>query len=347
MKGRSIKLPRPVLRVVLTISTLFLVLARPFLTFLYHSSPTIPGESREVLIDIPRGASLRQTANLLLEGGLISNADWFVAAGKILWIEHRIKPGEYLFHSEDLPVELIARLRAGDVLQVPVTIPEGFSIRQISEHLEQKGLAPGAEFIARAMDPGFVQTLGLPGPTLEGYVYPDSYFFTKQTGIDTILRTMVGRFHEVFTDEMKARGLEIGMTVHEVVTLASIIEKETGAAEERKRISSVFHNRLRKRIRLQSDPTVIYAIPNFDGNLTRKHLKFPSPYNTYYARGLPPGPIASPGKEALLAVLYPEKSAFLYFVSRNDGTHQFSRTLSEHNRAVDQYQRRRGRRGQQ
>lgn len=335
------KISRRVLVIGFLLSTGLLFLVVPVATFLYHT-PARSG-SEEITLEIPQGASLRQTAGILFEAGLINSVDGFVVAGKILLIEHQIKPGEYSFSPGMLPVEIIGRLRAGDIVRYVVTIPEGYSIQQIAVLIEEQGLGVSEDFSTLARDPGFVSGLGFPGKTLEGYLYPESYFFTKSTGIEGILRAMADRFTAVFDETMETRAGEVGMTKHEIVTLASIIEKETGAPEERKMISSVFHNRLKRRIPLQSDPTVIYAVPHFDGNLTRRHLKLRSPYNTYRVRGLPPGPIASPGLAALLAALYPEKTDYLYFVSRNDGTHYFSKTLTEHNRAVDRFQKKRPR----
>ena len=180
--------------------------------------------------------------------------------------------------------------------------------------------------------------MGIPGKTVEGYLFPETYFFQKQASAEKIIRAMIGRFKSVFTKEWKNRAQELGFSVHEIVTLASIIEKETGVAKERSIISSVFHNRLEKGIRLASDPTVIYGIENFDGNLTRQDLRTRTPYNTYTNYGLPPGPIANPGKAALEAALYPADTPYLYFVAKPDNTHHFSTTLAEHNRAVRKYQ---------
>ena len=194
------------------------------------------------------------------------------------------------------------------------------------------------DFIQAATDTTRVRQIGLEGETFEGYLFPDTYFFPKEVTIERIISTMVKRFWSVFVPEWQARAKDLGLTVHQVVTLASIIEKETGAPFERPIISSVFHNRLKKKMRLESDPTVIYGIKNFDGNLTRKHLTTPTPYNTYKIRGLPSGPIASPGGASLEAALYPDDTKFIYFVSRKDRTHQFSTNLKQHNRAVQKYQ---------
>jgi len=176
-------------------------------------------------------------------------------------------------------------------------------------------------------------------------LFPDTYRFARATPPKDVIRTMVDQLGHVVTEEWQARAKEMNLTFHQVLTLASVIEKETGAGDERPHISSVFHNRLKRRIPLQSDPTVIYGLPNFDGNLHKKDLFHPSPYNTYRWAGLPPGPIASPGADSIRAALYPAMSKYLYFVSRNDGTHHFSATLLEHNKAVEKYQKRPFRRG--
>jgi UPF0755 protein len=279
---------------------------------------------------------------LLFQNGLITGVESFVVVGKLLAIERRIIPGEYAFHTQMLPLEIIGLIKSGRVVQYEITIPEGYTLAQISRVVEEKKLARSEEFIRRATDPVFLQqSLGLDADSLEGYLYPESYYFSKRVGSEGILRAMVKRFETVYTPEMEKRAEEIGMTRQEVVTLASIIEKETSVDEERPVVSAVFHNRIKKKIPLQSDPTVIYGLPHFNGNLTRKNLKIRSPYNTYRVKGLPPGPIANPGKASLWAALNPASSDYLYFVSKNDGTHYFSKTLAEHNRAVQKYQRRR------
>ena len=186
---------------------------------------------------------------------------------------------------------------------------------------------------------------GVPADSLEGYLFPETYHFGKFTTEATLVKIMIDTFKErALKKEFLQRARKIGFTYHEIITLASLIEKETGKDSERKQISSVFHNRLKKNMPLQTDPTVIYAIENFDGNIRKRDLKIDSPYNTYRYKGLPPGPIASPGLKSIVAALYPEKTTNLYFVSRQDGSHQFSATLNEHNRAVQKYQLRRVRR---
>ena len=322
----------------LLIGTVFLFGVVQEVTFLY-----IPPDRERVqrVLEIPEGTTLRETARLLFQNGLITRVESFVVVGKLLAVERRIIPGEYAFHTQMLPLEIIGLIKSGRVIQYEITIPEGYTLAQISRVVEEKKLARSDEFIRRATDPVFIQSLGYEADSLEGYLYPESYYFSKRVGSEGILRAMVKRFEAVYTPDMEKRADEIGMTRLEVVTLASIIEKETSVDEERPVVSAVFHNRIKKKIPLQSDPTVIYGLPHFNGNLTRKHLKIRSPYNTYRVKGLPPGPIANPGRASLWAALNPVSSEYLYFVSKNDGTHYFSRTLAEHNRAVQKYQRRR------
>jgi UPF0755 protein len=226
----------------------------------------------------------------------------------------------------------------GKVLLRKLIIPEGASLRQIAEIAAGTGLIRESDFLKAARNTELLHENGIDAPSLEGYLFPDTYHFSRNVTPEKIISAMIRRFNEVFTPEWKARASALGFSVHEVVTLASIIEKETGAASERPMIASVFHNRLKKGMRLESDPTVIYGIKDFDGNITRKHLNTHTPYNTYRIRGLPPGPIANPGKAALEAALYPEDTRFIFFVSKDGKTHKFSSNLRDHNRAVRKYQ---------
>ncbi len=219
-----------------------------------------------------------------------------------------------------------------------LTIPEGLSILQIAALVQTSGLARAEDLVARALDPAYARLQQIPANTLEGYLFPETYFFPKTIGVEGILAAMLQRFRLNFPLEWEHRAAEMGLTVHEVVTLASIIEKETAEPSERPLISSVFHNRLKRGMRLETDPTVIYGIPNFDGNLTRAHLETPGPYNTYLIKGLPPGPIANPGRKAIEAALFPSDTDYLFFVSKNNGRHHFSSNWDEHRRAVQYYQ---------
>jgi len=292
------------------------------------------------IVDIPPGTAFSQVSHRLHEKRLIGQEWFFRALGRVQQLDRKIIPGEYELHAGMRPTELLAKLVAGDVYQHSVTIPEGYNVVQIADILDQKGLADKGEILRLNRDPAFIASVNIKAPTLEGYLFPDTYKFARYTPPEFIVRTFVSRFHEMVTPELLAQAKSMGMTLQEVLTLASVVEKETGLASERPLVSGVFHNRLRQNIPLQSDPTVIYALEYFDGNIRKADLSVNSPYNTYRVRGLPPGPIANPGLAAIQAALYPTPSDFVYFVSRNDGSHKFSATLAEHNKAVDEYQRR-------
>ncbi|MFQ5737058.1 MAG: endolytic transglycosylase MltG [Thermodesulfobacteriota bacterium] len=290
------------------------------------------------VVNIQRGSSFRVIANNLEDAGIIRSADSFIFAASLVGAYRSVKAGEYELDGTMSPIEILRTLVKGVVKKYMVTIPEGYSAREVAGVLSAAGLVDSEAFMERAMDRELARSLGVSGPTLEGYLFPDTYEFTQGLGADEIIARMVERFKSVYFPEIDEAAKKRKMGMRDVVTLASIIEKETASNGERRRISAVFHNRLRKGIRLQSDPTVIYGIENFDGNLTRKHLRTKNPYNTYRNYGLPPGPIANPGKASLEAAVDPENVPYLYFVSRNNGTHYFSRTLREHNAAVLKYQ---------
>lgn len=306
---------------------------------LQRHARTPAGEAKEeVSFVVEPGERLSAVARRLEEEGLIRSALGFRLLARIEGVDRRLKAGEYALSPALSPREILLRFERGLVRRHRLTVPEGWTLAQVADLVERAGLVSAAEFESRARDPGFVRGLGIPADTLEGYLFPETYFFPRGVGAEAILRAMVDRFRAAFPAEWEERAATLGMTWHEVVTLASIIEKETGDPVERPLISSVFHNRLKRGMRLETDPTVIYGIRNFDGNLTRRHLETPTPYNTYLIQGLPPGPIANPGKESLHAALFPAASPYLYFVSRKDGTHHFSRTYDEHQRAVRFYQ---------
>ena len=300
---------------------------------------------QEKLVVIAEGTPFNQVATLLERERLIRSRLAFLLLGKIQEADRKIHPGEYELNAAMRPAEILSKFLAGRVVLHAVTIPEGHTITQIADVLDEQRITNKAEFVKLASDKSFIETLGISADTVEGYLYPDTYRFARSTAAKDVIRAMMDQLGRVMTQEWQARAKDINMTLHEVLTLASVIEKETGFGDERFQISSVFHNRLKKRIPLQSDPTVIYGLENFDGNLHKRDLSHPSPYNTYRWTGLPPGPIASPGAQSIRAALYPTPSAYLYFVSKNDGTHQFSATLVEHNKAVERYQKRPFRRG--
>jgi UPF0755 protein len=295
----------------------------------------------ELAFTVMPGQAFGTIADGLYQAGIIAETRRFKLFARLKGYDKRIKAGEYSLSSVLSPKQVLEIMVSGKVALHRLTIPEGYNLYQIAALLAEVGLIEAGEFVQAATDSATVKSLGVDADTLEGYLFPDTYHFPKGLPAKRIAQTMVNRFKEVYLAEWHNRASQINWNVHQVVTMASIIEKETGAAFERPLIASVFHNRLEKKMRLSSDPTVIYGIQDFDGNLTRKHLSTPTPYNTYLRKGLPPGPIANPGVASLEAALYPAESDYLYFVSKKDGTHQFSTNLREHNRAVRKYQLRR------
>jgi UPF0755 protein len=305
-------------------------------------SPAGVDEKEEVFI-VKKGSGLRPVATELEERGLIRSRHLFMVWAILKGGTRNIKAGEYSLSQSLPPVRMFHILASGAVKTYPVTIPEGLTAEQIAEILAKKNLIDKGEFISLVRDKTLVASYHIDGPSLEGYLYPDTYLISRDMGAKGLIDLMVNRFWHVYNSLIRDQKSSAGglSELREVVTLASIVEKETGLAEERPIIASVFLNRLKKRMRLESDPTVIYGLEDFDGNLKRGDLRTPSPYNTYIHHGLPPGPIANPGREALSAVIDPVKTGYLYFVSKNDGSHYFSTTLKEHNRAVARYQKRR------
>lgn len=287
------------------------------------------------------GSAFGQVARTLEQRGVIADSRRFVLLARWQEVTARIQAGEYLFEEAARPAEVLQRLVAGDVRKLQVTIPEGFNLKEIAARVERADIATAAEFLALASDPDQARRLGIGADTLEGYLFPETYTVNVGASAQELIEAMVTEFEDRLTPELLAAAAQQNLNRHQLVTLASIIQKEAGNLDEMPLIAAVFHNRLQRRIPLQADPTVIYGIADFDGNLTRKHLETPTPYNTYRRRGLPPGPIASPGIEALQAAAHPADVNYLYFVARGDGTHVFNATLREHNRDVRRYQLRR------
>ena len=331
------------MRVLTAAGLAFLLIVFLALGFAYYLVSPADREGRATEFVVREGWSLRDVAGELERERIIASRSLFRMWARVQGAGRSIRAGEYRLGPHLSPVQILDILTRGAVITHGVTIPEGYTAELIAETLEREGLAKRGSFLALFRDRAFMEAHGLPGPTLEGYLYPDTYQFARGVSSRRIAETMIRRFWSVI-DPLRPRAEARGLGIRELVTLASIVEKETGKAEERPLIASVFLNRLKRGMRLDSDPCVIYGIEDFNGNLTRRDLETTTPYNTYRIRGLPPGPIASPGEAALKAVLYPAESDFLYFVSRNDGSHHFSKSLSEHNRAVRKYQKGRGRR---
>ncbi|MEA2060278.1 MAG: endolytic transglycosylase MltG [Thermodesulfobacteriota bacterium] len=287
---------------------------------------------------IKPGESLFQISKNLEKQEIITSCVMFRIYARIKGQAKKIKAGEYRLSSAMPPRAVLDKIVNGRVATYRLTIPEGLNIKGIARLVERAGFGTQEMFQAAAHDKTLVQDMGISADSCEGYLFPETYFFPKHTPTESIIRHMVHRFTTVFTKQWENRAEKLGFNRHEIVTLASIIEKETGTASERPIISSVFHNRLKKGMRLESDPTVIYGIPDFNGNITRKDLETKTPYNTYKINGLPPGPIAGPGKMALRAALFPADTEYLFFVSKKDTTHKFSKTFKAHNKAVRKYQ---------
>ncbi len=294
----------------------------------------------EHVIDIPEGSSIKAVARILESEGLIRNAIIFNIMSRLHGMKNP-KAGEYSLNPGMSPLDILSIINSGRVIQRRITIPEGLTIFQIADFLEQKGWVKKSLFLDLCFDPDILKLWGIEGPSLEGYLFPETYFFTKGISERYILESMVKQFRKVFTCQMAERAKELNFTVHEIVTLASLIEKETGLPEERPLVAAVFHNRLKERIPLQCDPTIIYGLEDFNGNITKDDLLKKTPYNTYMKSGLPPGPISNPGLSSLKAALYPANVKYKYFVSKNDESHVFSETLKEHNKAVFKFQKRR------
>lgn len=299
------------------------------------------GISEKQIVSIRPGQSFEAISSRLHDFGIITDPLKFKLLAKINGWDKKLKAGEYELNANMTPNQVLSVIVGGKVRLLRFTVPEGYTVLQVAALAEKEGYGSAKKFIALALDPSVIRQYGIAADSLEGYLFPDTYHIPKNTNEKALITIMVKRFQAVFSEKMKQKAEEAGMAIHEVTTLASIVEKETGTAAERPLIASVFHNRIQRGMRLQSDPTVIYGIADFDGNLTRKHLRTPTPYNTYTIKGLPPGPIANPGLASLLAVLHPAESNYLYFVSKNDRTHQFSTNLKSHNRAVQKYQLRR------
>ncbi|MFK8137476.1 MAG: endolytic transglycosylase MltG [Bdellovibrionales bacterium] len=305
-------------------------------------SQPVSSDSKETIFEVSPG-SFTKITNQLYDKGLITDKFLFKLLAKIEKKESKVRVGEFLLNTNMNPRQILNELVEGKIIQYSFTIQEGLNIYEIAQLLDSMNLADKAEFLRLSKSPTFVSSLiGPEFKSLEGFLFPETYNVTKYEGAEKIIRLMVGRFNEVYKKIMSESGHKKTLNLKKHVTLASMIEKETGAAFERPMISSVFHNRLRIGMRLQSDPTILYGIMEetsvWKKNIRKKDIRRKTAYNTYTVRALPVGPIANPGEASLRATLNPVESKKLYFVSRNDGTHYFSESLKEHNRAVRKYQ---------
>ncbi|MBI3593213.1 MAG: endolytic transglycosylase MltG [Nitrospirae bacterium] len=296
--------------------------------------PSDISSSAQIEVEIPEGATYKQAINILFKNNLIRDKNLFIVLGKLTGLDRKIRYGYYSFWGKMSPFQVFKRLKDGRIIEYEITVVEGDSLLEIGQKLAEHKIVSIDDFNEIAADDGFLESLDINAPSIEGYIFPQTYKVPKGVNPKSVLKVMANKLREEFTDELKARARKIGWSENSVLTLASIIEKEAVTDEERPIISAVYHNRIKKGMPLQADPTAIYGVKSSRHKITREDLKKKTDYNTYVIKGLPPGPIASPGIKSIKAALYPAKVPYLYFVSQKDGTHYFSNTLSEHNAAI-------------
>jgi UPF0755 protein len=301
--------------------------------------PANPAATAPILFDAAQSKSFRDISSELQTAGIIRSALALRVRARLQGKDTQIKAGEYELSPSMAPRDILDKLVRGDMFHRRVTIREGMNLADIAEAIDKSGIVSKLAFEQTLANPELLQSEGLTTRSFEGYLFPDTYEFPRGTPTDQIVRAMHAQLEKQWQPEWTQRVQIMEMSKHDILTLASIIEKESGNFDEQPVISSVFHNRLKKGMRLQADPTVIYGIKDFNGNITKRDLMTLTPYNTYMVDGLPPGPIANPGLSAIKAALYPTDTNFLYFVGNGQGKHIFSETLEKHNEAVNRYQR--------
>jgi len=296
-------------------------------------------EAGEKYVDIPQGAGTGEIRRRLVEAGVVADDLTLRAA---LWWSGRsrsLKAGEYRFDRPINALDVVEKIANGDVYTRRLTFPEGLTIKEMAALYEMHGFGKARDFVAAAGDTMLIHDLDPQAKDLEGYLFPETYALPRVAPASQVIQSMVDRFKATYQGVVQGRS--DSLTTRQIVTLASLIEKETAQAQERPIVSAVYRNRIKKGMGMQADPTVVYALVKagrYDGNIKRADLDFDSPYNTYKYPGLPPGPIASPGRASLEAALSPADVPYLFFVSRNDGTHVFAETLAEHNVNVNKWQ---------
>jgi UPF0755 protein len=311
------------------------------LVFLFYAAAElflpVQTSNKNIEVEIPKGSTFRQAVEILRGQNLIRDKRIFLIAGRLSGADRRIRAGFYSLWTGKSPAEILKVLRMGKIIEYELKIFEGDSLIEISEAFAKTGIISAEKFMKRATDSNFLSSYNIKAPSIEGYIFPDTYFIPKGMSAEEALDTMIAKMREKFTDKVTVRAQQLGMTENQVLTLASIIEKEAVVDSERGLISAVYHNRLRKNMPLQADPTAIYGIKSSKEKITLNDLKRKTAYNTYVIRGLPPGPIASPGLKSIISALYPESVPYIYFVAQDDRTHRFSETAAQHAEAVRQY----------
>jgi UPF0755 protein len=297
------------------------------------SQPSPVGFKPQVVI-IPPGKSLRRTATTLQGAGIIRDVNSFILLARVTRLDKKLQSGRYRFDEPMAPIAILKTLTKSGTLTEHVTIPEGYTLAEITTTLAEQESIDTKQFLSLAHDPTFLVAHGIEAQSAEGYLFPSTYNIYWKMDPKKALNLMTSEFHKVYNDSLKKRATALGLSTHQALTLASIIEREGKRDSERPTISSVFHNRLKKKMPLESCATVEFILPEHKGRLLFEDLKVQSPYNTYLHSGLPPGPICSPGRSSILAALYPADTDYLFFVSNGDGSHTFTRTGSQHAQAI-------------
>jgi UPF0755 protein len=325
----------------ITASLFFLAAVLTGVAFVHYAGSPVNHFTTPKIVDIPKGAGFFRITEIMNDAGLVANRPffWLLAIGK--GVTKHIRAGEYEIIASLSPSEILDKLVRGEIKSYTVMFPEDITVNEVAKRLLVDKLINEKEFMALAVDREFMASLGIEADSIEGYLFPETYQFDRSMTTREVIRIIVRQFWKEITPEMRSRAENIGLTLNEWVTLASIIGKESGNKEEKPLISAVFHNRLKRGMKLQSDPTAVYDLERAGTpvkTVLRSHLQKDTPHNTYRIAGLPPGPIANPGIDSLRAALYPAKTNYLYFVAKNDGSHEFSATLNVHNLAVLKYQ---------
>jgi len=313
------------------------------LVFLYAAYAAVefmaplPEGTKTREVQIPKGATFRQAVEILAKERLIRDKNLFIFIGRLTGLHRKIRDGYYSITGAMNPLSVLMLLKNGQIIEYDITIVEGDSLLEIGEKLAERNIVDREGFEKLSTDKSFLRAYNIDAPSIEGYIFPDTYKLPKGIEPENALGMMINSLREKYPERLRTRAAELGFSEREVLTLASIIEKEAIINSERPLISAVYHNRLKKRMPLQADPTAVYGIKRSSERITMSDLKRKTPYNTYIIKGLPPGPIASPGIKSITAALYPAEVPYKYFVSNNDGTHQFSVTADEHVKAVEAY----------
>ena len=310
------------------------------ITIHFYTALFVPPSKEKVWkeVEVTEGMSFKVIAGTLQKEGIIRYRGYFEIIGRLQGISRKVRVGYYGLSTSMSMWEVLEALRKGKIIEYEVVVPEGYNLYQIGWTLSNTPvISDPQEFINLVKNKEYAHSVGIDADTLEGYLFPDTYYLPKGIKLEEIPKKMVQRYKAVFDDSYRRRAEELGFTEQQIITLASIVEKEAKVASERKLISSVYHNRLKKGMRLQADPTAVYGTKAWVTHVTAQDLRRNSPYNTYLHKGLPPGPIANPGQGAILAALYPEPADYLFFVAQGDGSHYFSNDYGAHEKAIDRY----------